>query len=63
MDKKSQDRLIRHGFTLLEVRGKTLMERSSVNSDWRIRSHQLSVGASQREADRLVGAYLHMIKL
>lgn len=63
MDRKSQNRLIQHGFTLLEVRGKTVMQRSSVTSDWKVRSQQLSVASAQREADRLVGSYLNMIKL
>lgn len=63
MDRKSQNRLIQHGFTLLEVRGKTVMQRSSVNSDWKTRSHFLSVEGAQREADRLVSSYLTMIKL
>lgn len=63
MDKKSQDRLIRHGFTLLEVRGKKILQRSSVNSAWKVRSNTLSVENAEREANRLVNNYLYMIKL
>lgn len=63
MDRKSQNKLIQHGFTLLEVRGKILMHRSSVNSDWKTRSHFLSVESAEREADRLVSSYFNIIKL
>lgn len=63
MDRKSQNRLIQHGFTLLEVRGKTIMQRSSVNSEWKTRSHFLSVESANRGADLLVATYMKMIKL
>lgn len=63
MDRKSQNRLIQHGLTLLEVRGKQLLQRTSSSGEWHVRSTHISQSSAQREADRLVGTYLNFIKL